>query len=556
MKETRWFTILKDKYEAGITNVFLITGNIGDYVVPGVMLTDYLVHHLQKMETGRIATYNLSEGSIFYQGEASDMDKDESGNQNEAPDIEKDEQENQKFPTVDDEWVNMLNEMKTPVGRTVYIIEYPEFLIPKSHFGQNDDQTKKRLIDLHKMMNDRGFLDSDHILIFVTQAQSDIHEMYLNANSRTAPIVIEFPNVDERLDMIRYLKGSSLKEIAWELTEGQFAKLTAGLSRVHLEDLYLLAEDKGILARTMVMERKEELIRKEFGEVIEIFDTEGYSLDDFAGQEHIKEYHREAVIQPILEGDLSFVPKGLLYMGPPGTGKTFFARCLAGEANINFVEFKMSKILDKYVGEAERNLEKAFNCFKSLAPVGVFIDEIDQALQRGGDGDSNSVNKNMFGMFLAFLSDPKNRGQILWVGATNYPNKLDEALKRAGRFDKKIPFFAPTEEERVAVFKYHFNKTGFPCDIQDYYLLGSKTDGYTQAEIENIVVKTLELAKRKKHAKIDDKLVDYAMNCIISAQNSRIQEMTDIALDECNDMEFLPERYKEVVKGKLRKNTV
>ncbi|MBP1308875.1 ATP-dependent 26S proteasome regulatory subunit [Paenibacillus sp. 1182] len=446
----------------------------------------------------------------------------------------------------------MLNEMKIPIGKSVYIIEYPEFLIPKSTQGYLDQETKKRLIDLHKMMNHRGFLDSNHMLIFVTRAQADVHEMFLNANSRTVPILIEFPNVEERLDMIRYLKDSSFNSVTWELSESQFAKLTAGLSRVHLEDLYLLAEDKGILAKAMVMERKEELIRKEFGEVIEIFDTEGYSLDDFAGQEHIKEYHREAVIQPIIEGDTSFVPKGLLYMGPPGTGKTFFARCLAGEANINFVEFKMSKILNKYVGEAERNLEKAFNCFKSLAPVGVFIDEIDQALQRGGDQDGNPVNKNIFGMFLAFLSDPSNRGQILWVGATNYPNKLDEALKRAGRFDKKIPFFAPTDQERVQVFKYHFGKTGISCVIQNYEVLAARTAGYTQAEIENIVVKTLELAKRKNYKKIDDALVVLAMDYIISTQNHRIQEMTEIALEECNDLEFLPTKYREQVKEKRR----
>lgn len=547
MKQPKWYKTLQDKYDAGITNVFLVTGNIGDYATPGVMLTEYLIQQLRFLQMTRIVTFDFSEGSHFFEGEAPMIE----GNNQENS---QDGSQQQSIPSVEDDWANMLIDLKDEYGKTAYIIEYPEFLIPKANNGFMEEATKKRLIDLHKVMNDRSFLNSNHILILVTQAQADIHDMFLNANSRTAPITIEFPNADERLEMIEHLKSTSQKEVKWELTETQFAKLTAGLSRVHLEDLYLLAEDKGILEKQMVMGRKEELIKKEFGEVIEIFDTEGYSLNDFAGQDHIKEFHREAVIQPILEGDASFVPKGLLYMGPPGTGKTFFSRCLAGEANINFVEFKMSKILDKYVGEAERNLEKAFNCFKSLAPVGVFIDEIDQALQRGGDNDGNSVNKNIFGMFLAFLSDPSNRGQILWVGATNYPNKLDEALKRAGRFDKKIPFFPPTEPERVAVFTYHFNKTGFPLAIQDYDALGKATEGYTQAEIENIVVKTLELAKRKKHESINDSLVSYAMDCIISAQNERIQEMIDIALDECNDMEFLPKKYQDQIRLK-RKTT-
>lgn len=531
METTRWFETLKNKYLAGITNSFLLTGNIGDYAIPGLMLTEFLVNQFQGMEMQKIVTFNFSEGSIYFEGQAPEL------NENEQP----------GFAT---DWYQMLDDLRDPNSQIVYIVEYPEFLVPKANQGYLDDMTKRRVIDLHKAMNDRLFLKSKNLLILVTEARSDVHEMFLNSNSRTAPITIEFPNVAERLEMIQHLKETSEKSVQWELQEDQFAKLTAGLSRVHLEDLYLLAEDKGVLGKTMVMARKEELIKKEFGEVIEIFDTEGYSLDDFAGQEHIKEYFEEAIIDPILTGDASFVPKGILLMGPPGTGKTYMSRCLAGAANINFVEFKMSKILDKYVGEAERNLEKAFNCFKSLAPVGVFIDEIDQALQRGGDSDGNTVNKNIFGMFLAFLSDPTNRGQIIWVGATNYPNKLDEALKRAGRFDKKIPFFPPTEPERMSVFKYHFEKTKHPLADLDYTKLAKETEDYTQAEIENIVVKTLELAKRKKKPQITNDLVNYAMQCIISAQNVRIQEMIDIALEECNDMEFLPERYKQKVKGR------
>lgn len=535
MQTTRWFDTLKHKYETGITNSFLLTGNIGDYAFPGLMLTEYLVNQFQEMGMERIITFNFSEGSIFFKGKAPETKENEEAG----------------FGT---DWYQMLDDLRDQTTNTVYIVEYPEFLVPKANQGYLEDMTKRRVIDLHKVMNDRSFLESRNILLFVTEARSDVHDMFMNSNSRTAPITIEFPNLAERLEMIQHLKTSSKKQIQWNLKEDQFAKLTAGLSRVHLEDLFLLAEEKSVLEKTMVMARKEELIRKEFGEVIEIFDTEGYSLEDFAGQEHIKEYFNEAVIEPILTGETSYVPKGILLMGPPGTGKTYMSRCLAGAANINFVEFKMSKILDKYVGEAERNLEKAFNCFKSLAPVGVFIDEIDQALQRGGDSDGNTVNKNIFGMFLAFLSDPSNRGQIVWVGATNYPNKLDEALKRAGRFDKKIPFFPPTEEERMFVFEYHLKKTGHPLASIDYGKLAKETEGYTQAEIENIVVKTLELAKRKKKATITDELVDYAMSCIISAQNVRIQEMIDIALEECNDMEFLPELYKNKVKNKRKTN--
>jgi len=330
----------------------------------------------------------------------------------------------------------------------------------------------------------------------------------------------------------------------------QMANLTAGLQLTAIEDIILLGRDR-VIDSSMVMERKKEVIKKEFGEVIEIFETEGYSLKDFAGQENIKTYFKEVIIDSIKSGDTEIMPKGIMLMGPPGTGKTFFARCLAGDAGINFVEFKLSKILGKYVGESEKSMEKALSVFRALAPVGVFMDEIDQSMQRGeggGDGGS-SVNANIFGMLLSEMSKPENRGKILWLAATNYPNNVDEALKRAGRFDKKIPFFAPTQEEREYVFQLHLNKAtkqgislGSDVDVVE---LASKTDKYTQAEIEGIIVKALELCKRKGMSVLNQETVLLALEYMISAQNAKITEMEDIALKECNDQEFIPKSFKE-----------
>lgn len=519
-QDARWFKTLKEKYFAGISNVFLLTGNIGDYAVPGKMMMDYLIDGLNKMGMERIYTYNYSSGRKLKKGEMGGGQSQQDG------------------------WSAMLDDLVKTKGKNAYIVEYPEFLIPKAINGYMDEPTKMRLIDLHQVMNNRNFIVSDHILILVSESKSNIHDMFLSSTSRLYPINIEFPNEEERMKMIDYLKKTSDKEIKWEITQEQFAQLTAGLSRLHIEDLYLISEHHGTIDRKIIMKRKEELIKKEFGEIIEIFDTDGYNLDKFAGQEHIKAFHRETIIEPILSGDTSIVPKGILYMGPPGTGKTYFAKCLAGESGINFVEFKMSKILDKYVGEAEKNLEKAFNCFRSLAPVGVFIDEMDQALSRGGQ-DGNSVMRNLFGMFLAFLSEASHRGKIIWIGATNYPNELDEALKRPGRFDKKIPFLPPNREERIGVFKIHLNKMDLPHEITIFEELAEETEGYSQAEIEGVVVKALEVAKRRKSPVVNNEIMRYALECMASYQNEGVKKMTEIALAECNDLEFLPQHYRE-----------
>lgn len=517
MRTAKWMKTLIDKYTAGVSNAFILTGNIYDYALAGFTVKDYLVEKMKELNPTEIATFNIGTGLDFHGLKGSER---ETG------------------------WQYVYSRLLKDSGRVVMIVEYPEFFVPAVGNYKPTDEERERLIMMHKLLNDSRFLNSDHILIFMTETQKNMHNMFLDSGTRTAMINVDFPNEDERREFVHHLHATSHTNIRYDIDLKRFARLTAGLTLVNLEDIFLIAESTGQLNKQMIMDRKKELIAKEYGEVIEIYDTDGLSLDDFAGQEHIKSYHREVVINPILEGDTTIVPKGLLYMGPPGTGKTYFSKCLAGDANINFVEFKMSKILDKYVGNAEKNLEKALRCFESLAPVGVFIDEVDQALQRG-ENDTNAVSRNLFGMFLAFLSEPAHRGKILWIGATNYPNKMDEALKRAGRFDKKIPFLPPTKEERINVFDIHLNKNGYPYEVKNKESLGALTEGYTQAEIENVVVKALEIAHRKKLSVITDDTLTYAIDCMITSKNERITEMTNIALDECNDKEFLPTHYKQ-----------
>ena len=572
MKQTKWFDLLKDKYNSGITNTFILTGNIGDYAIPGVVFEDYLINSLKELKMSAIFTYNFSKGSSCkwendfvehinkydWQDMIKKLDTIKKSIKQDylRRDIENVEKKIREYKCgqFNNDWDQMLQDLRSNIilkngetSRNAYIIEYPEFLVG-NFTNDYDENSKKRLIDLHKVLNSKEFLNSNNLIIFITETLNNVNSIFKNSNSRSVPINVEYPNEEERQETIKYLMETGVKKFNWEISEAQFSKLTAGLTRFNIEDIYLLAEASGVLNKKMIMDRKKELMYKEFGEIIELYDTDGYSLRDFAGQDHLKSYFKEVVVEPILNGDLSIVPKGLLYVGPPGTGKTYFAKCSAGEAQMNCVEFKMSKILDKYVGEAEKNLEKAFHCFEALSPLIVFMDEMEQQINRG-ENDSNSVMKNIFGMFLAFMSEPSHRGKIIFVGASNYPNRLDEALKRSGRFDKKIPFLPPNLEERINVFKIHLSKIKYPYSIKDYNKLGEMTNGYTQAEIENIIIKALEIAKRKKLNLIDDDVLIYAKDCILSTQNEKIEEMVQIALRECNDLELLPKEYVDKKKN-------
>jgi SpoVK/Ycf46/Vps4 family AAA+-type ATPase len=524
---------IEEKYKSGENNAFMLTGNIDDYQVPGLRLELYLEMFLKKMQIVNVNIYDISLDDEDFQA-----------------------------------YNYMLDSLKNKKN-VAWIIKYPELL-----FDNKEDylriEEKTRMLKFRKLIDSQDFIDSDNIVFLVGSSQKDINRLITDSINFSI-IEVDYPSEIERYEYINFLEGTSDKLVVKEITLEEFAKLTSGLTLMEIENIFIQAELDAVLKRDMVIKKKEEMIKKEYGEVLEAFDTSNLTLDDFGGKEQIKKYHREVIIEPLKKGETDIVPKGVLYTGPPGTGKTYFAKCLAGEARINFVELKMSSILDKYVGESEKRLEKAFSGIKSLAPVGVFIDEIDQVLSRG-ENDTNSVGRNLFSMFLSFLSEPSLRGKVILIGATNYPNKIDEALKRSGRFDKKIPFLLPNKEERMETFRIHLKKLnnnegakhdylytsyltedGRPAIYKapleglnneerikyNYSLFANLTKDYSQAEIENVCIKSLEIAKRNKRRTIAEEDVLKAIEYIIPAKNENIKEMTKLAIKECNDRELL-----------------
>lgn len=514
-------------YDSRVCNTFIICGNVGDYTFGFYNLTDYLTKLCEAADgfnLDSVIVYDSDQGGVYKytsKGNASNMK-----------------------PISFTEMCNKI-EKNTTAEKVGYIIKYPQSCIPNSPLHHMRTEQEENCIKLHRAITSNKFFRQQSLLLIITESPTDVNPMFLSSNIKSMTINIPLPDALERKAFITNSISLAVGRkcgFKSEISIDEFTRLTAGLTRLSIEDLILQGTNTQPMTKKSVLNKKEELISREYGSILEILDASDLSLNDFAGQDNVKSYFQDVVIDAIAQERTSIIPKGVLLMGPPGTGKSFFARCLAGSAGINFVEFKMSKILDKYVGEAEKNLEKAFAVFRALAPVGVFIDEMDQVLSRGTN-DSNSVNKNIFGMFLAELSKPENRGKIIWLGATNYPDKIDEALKRTGRFDKKIPFFAPNKVEREAVFVKRIAKTSPKSTRINYKLLADRTPGFTQAEIEGVVVKALELAVRRGNNYIQQEDLEKALNYMSSAQNERIVEMENIALLECNDVEFLSDEY-------------
>lgn len=212
---------------------------------------------------------------------------------------------------------------------------------------------------------------------------------------------------------------------------------------------------------------------------------------------------------------------------------------------MNCVILNPAKIFGQFVGNTERNLDRALRAIEAMSPVLVFIDEIDQAVSRGGTGDSG-VSNRVFKRLLEFMSDTTHRGKVVFLAATNRPDMIDAALRRPGRFDKKIPFLVPEREERASIFSVMARRYGLG-EVKVSKAVLDGTENWTGAEIEAATVKASELVEDENLKPAE------ALNEAVKRfrpSTSDIEFMTLLAVKECNDMDLLPPKYREQMKDR------
>ena len=259
--------------------------------------------------------------------------------------------------------------------------------------------------------------------------------------------------------------------------------------------------------------------------------AEGIKFDDVAGEDEAKENLQEVVNylhDPSKYQDIgASMPKGILLVGPPGTGKTMLAKAVAGEANVPFFSMSGSEFVEMFVGMGASKVRDLFRQAKEKAPCIVFIDEIDAiGKKRDGQLGGNDEREQTLNELLTEMDGFEGNTGVIILAATNRPESLDPALTRPGRFDRRVPVELPDLKGREEILKVHAKKIKIAEDV-DFNKVARMASGASGAELANIVNEAALRAVRDDRRFATQADLEESIEVVIAGYQKKNAIMTD-----------------------------
>ena len=498
--EPAWFAQFRAAYASA--SAFILHLNTADYAVPGLPLRAYLCKKLASREI--IAIYNRAEGITFplptmerKARELLNMDgskrSDAAANPLAALGIPLPDSQPQEWPRDPAAALPMLEKLLKSSAQVAVLIEYAETVLPATDTAAMSPADRTNLVTLARWGVDSGIQATGNLAFLIAGNLADLHPAVRAASACWKAIEIPLPDAAARGAFLTWYLAQ--KRIDAEMTIGELANATVGLSLIHVENVLLQGETAGRLTWDTVRQQKRAIIETEYAGLLEMLEPRG-GFDTVGGMIQLKNWAAREIIQPARDARTADMPQGVILVGPPGTGKTYFVRALAAEIGFNAVALNLENILGGIVGTSERNLARALSVVRSLSPCLLFMDELDQSdASSRGQSSGNPVAKNLFSMLLRFLSDPTNRGRVVFIGASNRPDLIDPALLRFGRVDAIVPVLLPEIADRAAIARAAAESQNIALDSDAAALIASNSERYSAADVAALVTKARKIAR-------------------------------------------------------------
>jgi hypothetical protein len=439
----------------------------------------------------------------------------------------------------------------TPL-KVAVVLDYAQFIAPQGDPIYVADLSQT-LIQIQEWAANPEVTSSFVATVLITENLADLNRSLVES-PYSAKIRVPLPAADDIHAYVEALVPDAAEfEKASEVKRDVLADKLVGLSRVSVRTLVKRALTSGERITGAYLTRmKKELIEKEAAGRLEFLETTR-TLDDVAGHEEAKAWLRSDAVL-LKRGRTQAIPMGYLLTGRIGTGKTYLVECLSGEIGVPCVEMKNFR--EKWVGATEGNLEKVFSILHALGQVIVFVDEADQMTGKRGGGDSDSgLSGRVYGMLAKEMSDTRNRGRIMWIFATSRPDLVEVDLKRQGRLDVHIPLFPPGDAAgRATLFAAMARKLKMPVKPEELPALPDN-DQIGGNEMEGILVRALRVYETGKDAEergqgkakpLPECVAEAIADFRPSAHVERLELMDMLAVKECTDTRFLPQRFRKL----------